>query len=592
MMKKTRNRKCMKIRLMLFSAVAFTALVSSCSSAAVPYEDEGVFRMAINLSPEERSVVTRSVLPETAAFENEINEVSFAVYDSASGDLLYCGQFDGNSFDVELKKGGRYNFYILANMGNQLNAFTGKEAEMRTFRYKMPEFSSLAELGLPMSAVIKNIPYANALSLELRRLVAKLIIRIDSEDINGKGGWEKNFSTSKVGLYRAAKVLYPFASGGSAVGSVSELYSGCVEYDVPLDGDAPVTEQLVLYVPENCQGVKLPGNDDAMDKSETNVELKGEELCSYISVKAEKIGENDGVNGDFTYRFFPGRDATGDFNLTGGNRYDIRLKLSWDGMYITGNWKVEKSSWNDTRQIQISAVEDAGFGSDALVKIAPGVQRMPFYVYYSPHSYSYESQSYGGRPHHKLQGWSFTADGRTFHSHKSVFTADFGELGWVEDGGYYSTQYISVNGSTPIGTKGELYFTTNDGRKTARLTYEVEKALIVLEENGFRHSFYEYGPAASHSVQVNTELSTVPLSQIVVSKENEGDPIILDLGEFKRTGVVSYYWDTVNTGADRTARIVFSCLVASSVFVAVQEKMPGLELDDEWIENGGGEIEY
>ncbi len=463
-----------------FLIVLTLSILASCSKGEV---SESVSRseqpMQIFLSPlEALSPDLRSSL--SSALEDKIRDAAVAAYDRETG-ILADAVYSDAAPSLNLMSGRVYNIYALANMGDVTDAFPVSESDVRKLRFALPSFSSLENQGLPMAAMTSSAA-SGSLSMQLKRMVAKVNITIDHSDMDA-GGSDRSFSNTVVKVHRAAKAIYPFAEGGSAALNKDDLYQDVTDFQTISDGYADVSEKLVLYVPENMQGNLGGDNDDPWGKSESEDD-SGLSLCTFISLEGVKDGTVDGVEGDMVYRFFPGEDNTRNFDLQGNKVYDISMELTWDGMYVADNWKVEKNNWSDSRRILVSTSEDHGYSASASLVIPRGAEDFPVYVYYSPHGMPYESEEDGGEGHHYGKGWVFMLSHHPSGSpgptapqpNTSDFSGSYMSTGFVGHTAYRTVHYITIPPATPAGYSNRIMYRTADGRREAWLDIEVIEA--------------------------------------------------------------------------------------------------------------------
>ncbi len=436
-------------------------LSCSCPDAECPREESDVRAMRVGADADGASGhETRSIIA-VPGIEDIINEVSVAAYDQETG-MLADAAYSNSCAYLMLAVDRMYDIYVVANMGNVTDDFPDSESEVSLMKCRLPSFGQLKFNGLPMAGMV-SAAWKSSLAVEVRRLVAKVNITIDHSDMDS-GGSDKSFRNTVVKVHRAARVLYPFRKNGSAAMDASDLYSGTADYQAITDGYAAMSETVTLYVPENMQGMLLDGNDDPWKKSESS-EVLDASLCTYISLEGVKDGSEDGVGGDFIYRFFPGEDDTGNFDLRGNKVYDISMVLTWKGMYVADSWKVEKSNWSDSRRISVSVEKDHGYVSGLKLLLPQGAADVPVYVYYSPHGAEYESEEAGGAVHHSEKGWNFML------VHSS--SGDFISTGFVEHQGYRSLHHITVSPDAPPGYTARIIYRTVEGMHSACLDIEV-----------------------------------------------------------------------------------------------------------------------
>ncbi len=588
----------MNKKIMAFiTLMAGLSFLTSCTHEELELSEE---IMNVVVAAEDFSVSTRSVLPETAAFENMITDVTLLAYDNDSGCLIGSLYSSSSELAISLPKEKNYRIVVFANMGDQTGNASSRMSDLESFRYTVLNYSQLKGLGIPMVCDMVT-PWKSSLTVSLRRLMAKLVVKVDKSDISTMGGGgETSFSNSHISVSRIARTLHPLATGGSRALSEEELFQGeDIEYDTFSSTTADISNELVLYVPENRQGNLLPDNGNAMDKSESNTGLAGEELCTYIIHKGHKNGSTDGVSGNIVYKFFPGADNLGSFDLEGGKRYDITLRLTWNGMYTEGNWKVKKSDWIDSREISVSLFRDRAYSGSCSVALAQGSTDVPVYIYYSPSGLDYEPEG-SGKPHHFSKGWGFltqTSPGcadtalTDLQPGNGVLSGTYMSTGFVEHGAFRTRHYITIPKSTVAGYSNKIMYTTNDRSRTATLALTVAQPQIIFSPASMVFGFNEYGYDTRRTIQVSSGSPVRPCN-IDVHTDDTG---LITLGAFdKETGSVYVYWNSSNTGsAVKAARVTLYSDVCgvSATCTLTQQSKGGFVIEDE--ENGGdGDIDY
>ena len=118
-----------------------------------------------------------------------------------------------------------------------------------------------------------------------------------------------------------------------------------------------LAEEFVFYVPENRQGVLMPGNTDPAEKDIEGVEAAcGEgisKLLTYLEFKGRLNAGDKGLEGDILYRFFLGRNSTDDFDI--GRNREIRVTLSFNSESVfEPDWKLDNEDFTDSRRFFLS----------------------------------------------------------------------------------------------------------------------------------------------------------------------------------------------------------------------------------------------
>ena len=274
--------------------------------------------------------------------------------------------------------GSRVHFYVMANMGE---VFLPTDRENRIlpelFQYYLPNDTDFTRSGIPMAteADVTLTAGDNLAIISLQRLVAKLSIRIDKSAITS-GLDTPVLSSGSIVLCQANRRLLPFAREGSRATKADDLFSGFSPYfDLERFGKEKNEVEhtdIVLYVPENCQGVyrNLPANKAA--------------LCTYIEYRGTKDGSQDGVGGPMRYRAYLGGNVTDDYSVLRNRHYSASLSLTWDGLiWKADGWRIDASGLSDGRRLVIAP------SADSFTAMSSDLQRVrksaasAFYMNYS-----------------------------------------------------------------------------------------------------------------------------------------------------------------------------------------------------------------
>ncbi len=586
------------MKIMVIPAFMFAAMMCILACSGIDYDSDESSVMRILASPSDESELSRSVLDETAAFEDMVTEITAAAFDEAGGHLLATAYNDSGELEIMLPKGGKYEIFILANMGDQSGRIPADRRDMERFRYDVQSYSRMREKGLPMVCTVVTA-WTKSLNLNLRRLMAKLVVAVDKSNIaQSGGGGADSFVGHKMEVSRVARAIYPFAPDGSSAKSPDDLFmEEDIEYEIFPDMDVSTGDGTVLYVPENMQGVKSGAYESVGGKSESNPELLGEELCTYVSLDGYKNGYEDGVYGKLTYRFFPGADNLSNFDLKGGMSYNLTLKLTWNGMYTEGDWRVERSDWVDRRKIQLSLHRDGGFETNLSFSLAKGSVHVPVYIYYTPQGEAYEPESEGGMAHHYDKGWNF-APMKPVGGQPAFPTDNEGEIigekmsiGFVEHQDYRTIHYVTVSPSAENGYSNFIRYFTCDGRREAGLEITVTEPVIDFSPSLMSFFFHECGYESRRTIKVEASSAVRPCNIMAYTDETE----LITLGDFNReSGTVDVWWNDANMGTSPREAKVFlhsEACGATANCTLIQQNRPGLSVGESEY-GGGAEIEY
>lgn len=264
----------------------------------------------------------------TSGLEELITSISIAVYrDGLLVDTDYYQEdFSGMSFN--LLKGGTYDIYAMANMGDM----TGKMPldntswPMEDISWTIPSYSYVNSSGLPMAGCIRNFVAGKDIpQIPLRRLFAKV-----SADISFA---YDGASVSSIKIMNLNGLLHPL--GDSAAASSSSLMSE-VEYDSG-------TGTYVFYVPENMQGQIGSASESHGKNPDIDREINSKkDVLTYIEVEVS-IDESEYYRGSVTYRSYLGNDSTRDFDVQGNCSYNWTIIYHENDLQYN-DWKVDTGS--------------------------------------------------------------------------------------------------------------------------------------------------------------------------------------------------------------------------------------------------------
>lgn len=322
------------------------------------------------------AVSVRSVLGKDD-IETKITDATLASYDS-DGKLVNAIYYEnaGGKLQLYLSGSKENNVYALVNMGDMTNAFPLHETSVGDIVYIVDSYEDIALNGIPMCGVVKDCSYKSGMSVQipLERLFARLNARILHTGLTGASStavYAYTMCNKSIWLRQANSRLKPFSDDGSRAETVDDaLYVS--DYNENLndrnayEGSLSASQlgpgvgyfqdtTIVLYVPENIQGMLLPGNKDPFAKTGENISGIGgksyDRLCTYLELNASKPSKGDGFGGDLTYRCYLGADNVSDFSIRRNTRYDLTVSLT-DGGFHLNNWKVVRGEgWSDVRSL-------------------------------------------------------------------------------------------------------------------------------------------------------------------------------------------------------------------------------------------------
>ena len=397
--------------------------LSSCrrdvNDGISPENDETPVTVRLSMTTESDPDDTKSIYSSTDA--NRLNNVVIYGVDETTGywKRTYISSVN-IAKPVEMTFFGRRNmtFYVLGNMGNvQIPTNAQGRLSPESFAYDIPSGANLSISGFPMAQkvqvtasqfdssfhqiipgdetiddgsikpgtgvkpekpldpgielpgellpiegqIIEGGEIVLPLTIKLQRLLAKVNVSINKTDISGSTN-APVLSSGTIGIRQANRHLVPFATGGSYARSTSDLFSYDVfdSEDLSSQGSALQHSNIVLYVPENRQGVLL--NNGAQEAKTWDELPSGKAaLCTYIEYQGSKNGAQDGVAGPLRYRAYLGGNVTNDFSVVRNTSYKASLTLTWDGlMWDADGWRIDTEDMTDGRRIVLSSTNNSG----------------------------------------------------------------------------------------------------------------------------------------------------------------------------------------------------------------------------------------
>ncbi len=350
-------------------------LITACENSEKSVPDLGNETAAyfrVNVVGAEVPYGTKSILSEDI-IETKITCLTLAAY-SENGTLIEAKHYESDFMKISmlLPPDESCNVYALANMGDMTGEFPVSENDVEYMEYILSTYEDVDKRGLPMCGETEASA-GRQVQIDLYRLFAKVCVRIKHTDLLGASPdlpTALNLCNKSIYVRQANKRLLPFSESGSMAGDESDIMD-ISDYNPNMNNmdiyDGPWPEEdltygpaflqdvsLVLYVPENVQGVLLPDNDEPFGKVYENIEnVAGKSysnLCTYVEFNASRVG-NEGYSGNLMFRYYLGADNTSDFNVRRNSRYDLTLDFSEDGFFVD-SWKVTRSDWRDNRVLR------------------------------------------------------------------------------------------------------------------------------------------------------------------------------------------------------------------------------------------------
>ncbi len=318
---------------------------------------------------------TKSVLSDD--IETKVTDITLAAYDE-NGILADVKYFSSSkkSLTLALFTGQSYDVYALANMGDMSREFPVRQSELPDIEYVLSSYDDVNSAGIPMCGEMELAEGKNEAVISLDRLFAKLTVRVLHHSLGDYAEghvYMPNLCNKSLYVRQANSRIRPFDTTGSRAEKTGDILSvsdshadmnSFEQYEGHLDrnkgelGPGPGYFQdttFVFYVPENVQGVLLPGNADPGAKVYEKIcDINGKsygDICTYLEFNAHNSGSL-GYSGSVKYRYYLGADNIRDFSIERNCRYDLTLDFSEAGFFMDG-WKVVRGDdWNDRRDLR------------------------------------------------------------------------------------------------------------------------------------------------------------------------------------------------------------------------------------------------
>ena len=326
----------------------------------------------VETQPQEKVCVSVRAAQQTKS-SMQISETAVSninVYAYRNGQLEVESYASADEVELLLVRGAVYRIYALANCGEVHGPRL--EGDLSSVSVTPSDMAMCFREGREITAGVFQLP----LTLPLTRLFARYILLLD------KNLEKCDYRITSVRVRQQAAAVNPFASASAAATTT--------------DGDTASAADLaalnnemgaVFYVPENCQGVLLPGNTDPWAKIPSNLPVVKRNLCTYLHIEGEWT--TSGATADLSFNLLLGEDNCSDFNVVRNSSVTITLSLSDSGT-LRSSWKVDMDNLDDQRVLSFP-------NSSYVVMQDDGWTKIPLTV--SPANLSYTaSLSSSGNP--------------------------------------------------------------------------------------------------------------------------------------------------------------------------------------------------
>ena len=279
--------------------------------------------------PEVRSVLT------SRDIETKRTSVTLAAY---RGGVLETARFFSGDGGMTLRLGGNrtYTVYAFINMGDLTPVLPGREEDLATVHYTVPDYRTLDRTGLPMAGRTDSFRVGDGSTgtIPVRRLFAKVTASLHCD-------WD-GASVEKVRIKRLNGRI-PLM-GPAAAATEADL----LDWEEMDTGSGP-DGTYVFYVPENRQGT-IPGITDPSSKApDRNSSVKAREsLLTFLEAEVRSTGA---YGGTVLFRSFLGNNATDDFDIEGNVDYRWTIHYHEDGLQ-ENSWKTDTDGLKDQRYLE------------------------------------------------------------------------------------------------------------------------------------------------------------------------------------------------------------------------------------------------
>lgn len=231
---------------------------------------------------------------------------------------LVIGLMQSPSLDAQF-------LYFISNVGDVLANFTGTLADLEGKLLSISREGSLSE-GIVMTGTARtNVVTGPTLAVKLTRRFAKIRFTYNTDKLpNGD-----TFEPVWLQLLSVPQAM--------TLGSTSETTDTSVGFSDLYPVLKDIKKGYVWYIPENKRGTGNNTTGQVTGKIAANAP---DSYCTYILLEGNYTTK-EGESRKVYYRFYPGADATNDFNLKGNYVYNVELNLT--GMN-TGDGRVTSST--------------------------------------------------------------------------------------------------------------------------------------------------------------------------------------------------------------------------------------------------------
>lgn len=304
------------------------AILSSCMEEAIPENGAGTSTQqgdTVSLTFRTGLTTRSSASPDEDALQ------SLTVMAYRDGMLeRYGTSSGGREVTLPLYISEQYDLYAVANIDLEPPV---DQRDLEKCRYTI---TSIGDLDGPMAMAWsrKGVTIdtgASEMQMDLERLASRISFSVDASLLSG-------LEVKSVRLRQCALEMEIFPPSGFSRVTGAAQAGDCDMASSQDISDVNSGKAVCFYTLENCQGSLLPENRDPWDKSPDALGEKAG-LCTYIEVECS-FAPGHVLEGDVTYRFYPGEDNTSNFDIRRNRNLHVTLCPTGDGLKGI-SWKVE-----------------------------------------------------------------------------------------------------------------------------------------------------------------------------------------------------------------------------------------------------------
>ena len=273
---------------------------------------------------------------------------SLNVYAYRDGQLAAESFGEDDELSLELIRNISYTLYALANCG-EIHA-PSRESDLQTISVTPSGMVMCNRCGVAITAGASS-----SLEMPLTRLFARYSLVLDKNLENC------DYQITSVRVMQQASSIRPFAAGSAASSTADGDHASAADLAALNAGGS-----AVFYVPENCQGVLLPDNDDPWAKIPDNIPSSKRGLCTYLHIEGDWT--TSGAAADLSLNLMLGADNCTDFNVWRNSSVTITLSLTDSGT-LRSSWKVDMENFEDERILSFPSSSQTVMQEDGWTKI-------------------------------------------------------------------------------------------------------------------------------------------------------------------------------------------------------------------------------